>query len=564
MQRLAQLDDMAVLRTCDGLIVAAQGLAHQPLSDGGLVLGGLFRRGEPRKADALDPGEQTAIVASRGQKLIDNYWGSYLAVLDHEQSRIDIVRAPWGDLPCYRIEQDDAVILASDIDLLIGCTGYRPGVNWHEILGQLVHGPLHHTATCLKGIQQLPSGERWSFTANREERDVLWSPWTFAAPQRQLGQPDEAANLLRTTAMIAIEAQASLFDRVLATLSGGLDSSILTACLAQQATPFDAMNLVTRDVTGDESHYARRVSKDLGFALTEKLRDVSRVDLRRSGAPGRPYPCVRAFFVESMRLAAEVADVTGAQAVFNGGGGDNIFCSLQSAGPAADRLLTEGLGRGFLRTTSDISQLTAASMPTVLRDALARAWFGKPPFRHRRRLSLLTPAASERVPAVPEHPWACVPDGMLPGKALHVWALAHCRTYVESLDAEMKLPIVAPLLCQPMIEACLSIPTWMWFDGGQNRVAARRAFVGLLPHEILARRSKGTPGSFFIEIFESHRGTIREMLCDGELARQGLIDLPGALAVIDSPHPPSYDEVERILDFIDVEAWGASWSTGSL
>ena len=40
-----------------------------------------------------------------------------------------------------------------------------------------------------------------------------------------------------------------------------------------------------------------------------------------------------------------------------GGGGDNVFCALQSAAPVADRLLTDGPGRGFFSTARAIAIL---------------------------------------------------------------------------------------------------------------------------------------------------------------------------------------------------------------
>jgi asparagine synthase (glutamine-hydrolysing) len=47
--------------------------------------------------------------------------------------------------------------------------------------------------------------------------------WAFAERKAQIGNRNEAARLLRDTALDCIAARASSYERVLLTLSGGLD-----------------------------------------------------------------------------------------------------------------------------------------------------------------------------------------------------------------------------------------------------------------------------------------------------------------------------------------------------
>jgi asparagine synthase (glutamine-hydrolysing) len=291
--------------------------------------------------------------------------------------------------------------------------------------------------------------------------------------------------------------------------------------------------------------------------LTEGFREVSRIDLMHSEARRLPRPTVRAFLQESRRLAAAVAAETGAGAIFNGGGGDNVFCSLRSSGPAADRLLTAGPGAEFLRTARAIGELAPASLWAVVSDAVRRAWLGKPALREVRDSALLSPRALEQAGAMEAHPWLDLPARALPGKAMHVRLLAFAQSFVEGFDPQDALPTVAPLLAQPLVEACLSVPSWSWFAEGRDRVIARRAFAGGLPVEILQRRSKGTPDSFVAEIFEKYRATLRAMLADGALAAHDMLDLPKVLRALDDPRPVHGDAFRRILQFVDAEAWAA-------
>lgn len=546
----------------DGRVSAAVvGATPLRLEGRGIILGSLFARGAVQPSQELDAAVQARISATRGVHLIEHYWGRYVAILnERDGQRVDIVRAPLGELPCYVVEIEGATVIASDVALLVAFGLFTPVVAWAEVARHLATRDMRGPETCFGGLRELPGGERLSIVGGKTVVEALWSPWAFADRGRQVDDADEAARRLRTTALECVAARASEYGRVVLMLSGGLDSSIVAACLARQGLSFHSLTLVTQDATGDERDYARRTTQSLGAVLTEAYRDVSRIDIERSGAAHLPRPTVRAFVQESNRLATEAAETIGAGAIFNGGGGDNVFCSLQSTGPAADRLLTSGLGPSFLRTARDISQLAPASLWAVTSDAVRRAWLGKPAMRHVQDLSFLSPRAVAMVGPTNLHPWLVLPPGALPGKAMHIRLMAFAQSYVEGHDPQDLLPTVSPLLSQPLVETCLGVPSWLWFEGGRNRVVARRAFAGDLPADVIWRRSKGTPDSFVAQIFETHRAAIRRMLADGELAAHDMLDLPAVLGVLDDPRPVHGDAFRRILQFADVEAWARAWT----
>src|SRR3546814_7203841 len=55
------------------------------------------------------------------------------------------------------------------------------------------------------------------------------------------------------------------------------------------------------------------------------------------------------------------------RAYFSGNGGDNVFCSLRSAAPLADVVLTRGVGPSAFRTALDLADLTGAGLAEVIR-----------------------------------------------------------------------------------------------------------------------------------------------------------------------------------------------------
>lgn len=175
---------------------------------------------------------------------------------------------------------------------------------------------------------------------------------------------------------------------------------------------------------------------------------------------------------------------------------------------------------------------------------------------------MISPLLAPREPALekPGHPWLDPPSGTPLGKAAHVSALARAQVALDSTMGPGWPPSVQPLLSQPVTELCLSIPSWRWIAGGRNRSVARMAFASSLPETLLNRRTKGGPDAFSIEALESNRGQISEMLGDGVLARNRLIQ-PGrvsaALGGDRAIQPPTNIHLIRL---IAAEAWVRSWT----
>lgn len=122
--------------------------------------------------------------------------------------------------------------------------------------------------------------------------------------------------------------------------------------------------------------------------------------------------------------------------------------------------MTAGPGHAFLATARDISRLAPASLWAVVGDAIKRAWLGKPALREMRDISLLSPHALALAGTSEAHPWLALPPRALPGKAMHVRLLAFAQSFVEDGDPQDVLSRIAPLLAQPLVETCLTGPSW--------------------------------------------------------------------------------------------------------
>ena len=525
----------------------------------GLIVGALFRCGERRATESLTAAEGHAIIASAGQALIDQFWGSYVALLGSPDGPAAIVRAPMGDLACYYWRCPNGVLLASDPALLFRALGVRPTIDWQALARHLIAPNLCRPQTCLGSVLELAGGERLPATAQAHP-EPLWTPWAFVAAERRLDDKRSATERVREAILTSVAARASCYERTVLLLSGGLDSSIIAAALADANHDFAALNMVTHARGGDERDYARSVAAHCGFPLHEVTRETAAVDVERSAASDLPYPNERSFAQATRNAADALAQQTSASAIVNGGGGDNIFCSLQSAAPLADLVRTRGLTRSAIALTDNLATVAQATHAAVVRQAIARLAWRSPRYRWKAETDLLSGEALLALDTALDHPWLDPPRGALSGSAGQIGLLLAAFSLVQSPGATGPHPWRSVLLAQPIVEACLSVPTWFWFERGRNRAIARHAFAPLLPETIAWRPSKGAMDSFVVEIFDAHRARLTAMILDGRLATSGLIDRPAVERILRSEGPVRGMAYSRIMQFADVEAWLACWT----
>lgn len=561
-ERILADDGLAHVYQGEGLFAfATASLRRAAFAHGrGLVLGPLF--------DAvygnicLTTRDEPVCTLSRPADcdvLFREYWGSYVAVSrDTESGQWQLRRAPFGSLACYYVQTEHVTAIVSDMEMLSRAGLRVPELNWSQVGRFLLSDQYRDPVTCLEGVQELPGGG--ILTLGGAEPVVMgWSPWTFAVDPVGIGE-EELAALLRTTVIRSVAAWNCLFRHVLLGLSGGLDSSIVAAALSEASACFSCLTLFTSDATGDEREFARATSDVTGSALYERIEDVASVDLTRSDAADLPRPVARAFAQSGDAHFQDIATRISADAFFSGGGGDNVFCYLQSAAPVADRLLVDGMGRNALRTAADMAQMSGVSVGRTFAKGIQRAWFRSPEYRWPIDASFMSSDFMSEHGVEFAHPWLRPPPHALPGKAGHIALIMAFFNHVDGFGRECMAPRVIPLLSQPIVELCLRIPTWLSCSGGCNRSVARAAFRADLPPRIANRASKGSPGSFVLDIFQRKTPQVKAMLNEGVLAANKLIDLDAVNQAIARPIPANNLQILRIMRLVDVEAWARSWT----
>ena len=519
----------------------------------GLLLGQLFKGHNPSvPIAALDASASRHAGWSHGRSLLEGRWGKFVAFLRGDQS-VAVIREPSGTIPAYFAKTAGLQIYFSHLELALGA-GYRPPAIDEEFLRQwLTYSFLRTARTGLEGCNELLPGTARISSAAGTRIETIWSPWHAADAEREVRNFDEAARRLREVALGTVAAQLAGTERPLLELSGGLDSSIVAACLKAGGIDFKAVTFATRTPAGDERDYARRIAQALSVDLLEEGEDALPLDLSPPSPTLRPplspvlQPLERAF--------SGAARASGSRDLVTGAGGDNIFCYLTTAAPALDAFGQLPL-RDAMATLQDVATLGDCTIWKAGRFALRKQMRRTKRPIWTRDDRFLLPAAMADAPEA--HPWLAAPEGVSAGKIEHVEALVRIQHFLQPEHASGEA-MHHPLLNQPLIETCLAIPTWLWVRGGRNRAVARHAFADLLPPTIVRRRSKGSLASMCSRTFALSASRLSDLLLGGELERRGLIDAAEVQAYLATAENPRGEAYFRIFDLVSLELWLRAW-----
>ncbi|TMJ13373.1 MAG: asparagine synthase [Alphaproteobacteria bacterium] len=526
------------------------------LDDGaGALLGRGFERGTNRKVDAnaLQP-----LADRQPSAWTERFWGAWLAIVKPAGAVGYAVREPSGLFPAYYAAGEASLFVASDATLLREVRAIGGAIAWPRLASGLVHPDLRVSETALSGCNELIPGCALRLPGLGQE--LAWSPADHASGPKEVRSLKWSADELRETLQACVAAWSRGSRRLLLELSGGLDSSIVAACLAAAGADVVAATMVSPTPDGDERIYAAAVAEHLGIPLIVKHLDPLQVDFSRSAAAHLPRPSSHAFSQAADALLLEASAEAGADAFICGAGGDNVFGFMGSAAPAADALLASGSLLPFAAALADLALVHDTSVWHAGLLAARQVLLSPFPRRWPAESSLLSReciAAARSCSAA--HPWLAA-GTLLPGKRRHVEAILAIQNHLESLERTAFAPLYAPLLSTPVVECCLAVPSWLWNSGGRNRAVARQAFQAMLPASIIERRTKGALTGLSGALLRQHRPVIRELLLEGRLAAERMIDRTAVEALLRDDASFSGPGFHRLLEFAQVEAWSRHWT----
>lgn len=554
---------------------------HVLAGKAGVVLGSLFARRSdlnddtPAPACKLDEARTAAIVDSRGEWLIRNSWGNYVAfIADPLIGSTLVLKDPCGSLPCFSASVRGVTVVFSSIAdcMELGSPSFT--VNRAFLERRLYGGEMTQQCDALNEVRQIRRGECVEFSPRRQPamigRRFLWNPFDFVRSQAPLDDPSLAAAALRNTLRSCTATLASCHESVLLRLSGGLDSSIVLGCLqgAPRRPRVLAYTQYSPNGPMDPRPWARMA---VGNSGCEHVEVESTAAAIRLGAIAEMAPAVEPFStLMCLVTAAQEQSLVARQAAsatFTGDGGDCAFGSFCIGEAAAAYLRRHGPRPAVVRLAAESASILGQTTWHALKRAFQmwltrRSLTSLASLNHEAR-KLVTEEvvrASEASPAV--HPWlAGLPHAPWEPISKLGMLLGTPDLYAGQARPSAAGPeIVAPIYAQPLIELVLRIPADVLFAGGNDRGLARRAFRGDVAQPILNRLWKDRAGDFHEEIIRRNLDWLREVFLDGVLVAEGLLDKAAVECAL-APGPAKSGVFPgELLRHLDTELWARQWT----
>jgi asparagine synthase (glutamine-hydrolysing) len=534
----------------------------------GVILGSLFVRdaaeGSVAAPRMLAAAQSAAIVSSGGRTLVESYWGRYVAVWrDPRSGALGVLRDPSAGLPCYALRVGPIEVFCSRIEDAAGLCSQPLQPDWSYVMACLSLVREHSGPTGLREVRQLVGGECVRHCAGTTIRGYAWDPLQIASRQL-IEDPRTAAAEVGHCVRDVVRAWGAGAGRVLLSLSGGLDSSIVLASLAPgRETELIGYHYYPLRADLDERQFARLAAARAGIRLIERPRSPG-FDLRPLlSIPATAEPTNYPYYLEHSRREAALAAECAAASVFIGYGGDQLFYQERAQWAPGDFLHRRGPRPGLLRVLLDSARMDQLSLWRVLgitaRETLGvRRW--SPVCEAGRARGLL--AAGVVATAVRQgyclHPLLHRARDVPSGKLWHAHQILSPFDFYDPLGVPGDPERLAPLLSQPLMELCLRIPVDVLTTGGWDRALVRQAFYDALPPQIRNRRNKGGIEMHMRLTVERNRALLRELLLDGMLVANGLLDRSAVERAL-AGRAEIETQSGELIEYACIESWLERW-----
>ncbi|MFN7166776.1 MAG: asparagine synthase-related protein [Pannonibacter sp.] len=499
----------------------------------GAIFGRLFERseldGQSARVNRLSQPAAQALFERGSEELFSQYWGRYIAFL-RAGTGWSIITDPTSSIPCFQAMRCGVTLVFSHLEACDFLDRTSFTVNYGFLSQLLAYDRIQTGETGLNEVRELSGGERLLITPAGNKTDKLWDPRILARDPLSLGVPDAAGLLYRTTRDV-VEAWQASTDETLISLSGGLDSAIVLACLREAGgkAGITALHHHLGDSDLPEAELAREAARRAGcnFHMVKINPVQSLPDPEGHPLSARPF---RQYLGSS--LATQLGDhpERPGSVIFTGQGGDHLFLKSQSALGFSDYISHRGPASGILRELVNASRLSGQPAVSVL-----RAHF----------------AGAERRPIEQR------PTGR--GKLEQVQRLAHLWQLREPIIRSTHIDIVHPLISQPLVELCLRLPVYVLAAGGISRGLARLAFKDKIPESIRLRMTKGSASGHFSEVLAANASMLDDTLSGGALASAGLLAEDAFRPLLEGESHRVGSQGGRLLVMFTIEAWLRRW-----
>jgi asparagine synthase (glutamine-hydrolysing) len=508
-----------------------------------------------------------------GLDAVDRLRGQFAYGLwDSVEQELHLVRDRMGILPLYYYADDEVFAFASEIKALLPAVG-KPTVDHDSLHDYLAHRSVPAPFTLVKDVRKVPPGHRLTLdAAGRVSVSPYWQLPNTPAVRRCT--PAEAVRLV-DEALTASVSEALVADvPVGAYLSGGVDSSLITALVTQARSGglVQTYSAGFGDPRVDELPWARRVASLLGTEHHDVIVTADDfTDLWPKLTQNRDAPLSEPADVAVFRLAQLARQDV--KVVLSGEGSDELFGGypkyraarmLELAGYLPPALRGPGLRRlerslpPRLRRLGVALRAAQASTPAER----MRGWFA--PFTEYERDTLLSGPPRRFTSLAPyERGRGDVVRRMLYADA-HSWLSDNLLERGDRMSMAASLELRPPFLDHRLVELAFALPSELKVRHGVTKWVVKEIARQHLPADVVDRPKIG----FRVPLDAWFRTGLREMAWDMLTGPSSFVaatlDRDAVVALLSGHDQAVRDEQVRLWTLLSLEVWHREFTRSGL
>jgi len=506
------------------------------------------------------------------------------AILDQRTGRLVLGRDPFGIKPLFIARRGQGIAFASELKALAVALGDTLELDLTALVSSLMYYWVPERHCAYRNVEKLPPGH-WAEVS----QDGTYRQACYFDPRHEFVHdsyreitPSELLAIIEDSVAAHMVADVP----VSAFLSGGLDSSLITAIAARQGHAIEGYTISFRkedqklEAMPDDLLYARQVAKANGIKLheIEIAPDVADMLPRIVTILDEPIGDAAAI---NAYLICKVAREAGVKVLLSGMGADELFggyrkhlaCMLAAryrtlpgvirnhiVRPAIERLPVAGKNKGYRTVRWAKRFLAFADLPEEAAFRRSYTHWSVPEFH-----DLLSPDLYSIVDRlVDEHTEIydqyrsancgdqvnsmCYTDvrHFLPGLNL---------AYTDRASMAASTEVRVPYVDREVAAAAFAISGKRKIEGRETKAVLKRAAAPYLPKKIIYRPKGLFSAPLRAWIRRDLQTMVEDLLLGGRLVKSGLLNASYLRQVVDDDRAGIADRSKEIWQLMTLESW---------
>lgn len=427
------------------------------------------------------------------------------ALWDRKRTRLMLARDRLGVKPLFYFYDGRQLVFGSELKAILEHPRIQREIDPEALLYYLRYSYIPDPLTIFRKIRKLPPAHVLTISNGALEVHSYWDGLVAAESSSVVSEQD-AASELESRLQEAVRLRLISDVPLGAFLSGGIDSSLVVACMAREATrPVKTFSIGFEEESYNELPYARRVAEHLGTDHHELIVGPQGCDLIERIVSHFDEPFGDPSAIPTYHLSELAAgNVTVA---LSGDGGDELFAGYDRYRVELDRNRFDGLpaiARQFLAYTSHIlpdgfygkNLLWNVSLPARARFLDSISYTGA-----RQLEELLSPSFHGEL--VRTHYASSIMEGYFERVRDRPWLSqlqyfdaktylpADVLTKVDRMSMAHSLEVRSPFLDHFLVEYVTSLPINLKLRNDVAKYLLKRIAQKFLPPEIVHRKKQG-------------------------------------------------------------------------